>query len=168
MKIRPVLAHVGAVAVAAAAGGVFTDADSAWYRSLKKPRWQPPAKLFGPVWSALYATIAVSGSTVWAKSDDEQRRQWAKALAVNLVLNATWSGSFFRSHKLTFAAIHAALLEISTVDLIRRAKAVSAPAAVALVPYAAWGGFAFVLNADIARRNGKGLARIVDALNLKN
>lgn len=164
MKIRPVLAHVGAVAVAAAAGGVLTDANSAWYRSLKKPRWQPPAKLFGPVWSALYATIAYSGSAVWAKSDDEQRRQWAKALTVNLLLNATWSASFFRSHKLVFAAVHAALLELSTLDLIRRAKAVSAPAAAALVPYAAWGGFAFVLNADIAGRNGTVLTRIGDAL----
>lgn len=31
-----------------------------WYQSLIKPDWAPPAWLFGPVWSVLYAIIAVS------------------------------------------------------------------------------------------------------------
>ncbi|MEO7125682.1 MAG: TspO/MBR family protein [Nakamurella sp.] len=167
MKMRPVLAHAAAVSAAAIAGGLLTNPTSAWYRTLAKPRWQPPAKLFGPVWSGLYATIAYAGSAVWSKSNDEQRKQWARALTVNLVLNATWSGSFFRSHNLVFAAVHASLLEASTLDLIRRARTVSAPAAAALVPYAAWGGFALALNVDIARRNSTSLGHFVDALHSK-
>jgi len=31
-----------------------------WYQTLIKPPWAPPAWLFGPVWSVLYAIIAVS------------------------------------------------------------------------------------------------------------
>lgn len=31
-----------------------------WYSTLIKPDWAPPAWLFGPVWSVLYAIIAVS------------------------------------------------------------------------------------------------------------
>jgi translocator protein len=31
-----------------------------WYQTLIKPKWAPPAWLFGPVWSVLYMLIAVS------------------------------------------------------------------------------------------------------------
>ena len=31
-----------------------------WYASLIKPEWAPPAFLFGPVWTVLYAVILVS------------------------------------------------------------------------------------------------------------
>ena len=31
-----------------------------WYQTLVKPSWAPPAWLFGPVWSVLYAIIIVS------------------------------------------------------------------------------------------------------------
>jgi len=31
-----------------------------WYQTLIKPSWAPPSWLFGPVWSVLYALIAIS------------------------------------------------------------------------------------------------------------
>jgi len=31
-----------------------------WYQTLIRPEWAPPAWLFGPVWSVLYALIAIS------------------------------------------------------------------------------------------------------------
>ena len=31
-----------------------------WYSTLIKPAWAPPAALFGPVWSVLYAIIILS------------------------------------------------------------------------------------------------------------
>ncbi len=33
---------------------------NSWYQELIKPEWAPPSWLFGPVWSVLYAVIAVS------------------------------------------------------------------------------------------------------------
>ncbi len=35
-----------------------------WYQTLIKPDWAPPAWLFGPVWTVLYAVIIVSFSYV--------------------------------------------------------------------------------------------------------
>jgi len=31
-----------------------------WYQTLIKPQWAPPSWVFGPVWSVLYAIIALS------------------------------------------------------------------------------------------------------------
>lgn len=31
-----------------------------WYQNLIKPTWAPPSWLFGPVWSILYAIIAIT------------------------------------------------------------------------------------------------------------
>jgi len=31
-----------------------------WYQTLIKPTWAPPSWVFGPVWSVLYAIIAIS------------------------------------------------------------------------------------------------------------
>jgi len=42
-----------------------------WYQNLVKPSWAPPAWVFGPVWTVLYAVIAVSfgwaGYLFWKK-----------------------------------------------------------------------------------------------------
>ena len=46
-----------------------------------------------------------------------------------------------------------ALLTASGLDLARRSARVNRPAGAALLPYAAWCGFATVLSAAIARRN---------------
>ncbi|WP_328549222.1 tryptophan-rich sensory protein [Streptomyces platensis] len=43
------VATAAAVAAAAVIGSRAVDPDSAWYRSLEKPRWQPPSWAFGVV-----------------------------------------------------------------------------------------------------------------------
>lgn len=146
-------AHIGAVTAAAVAGGVASGSGSTWYRHLRRPRWQPPASVFGPVWTGLYALIAYAGGTAWNNSSPQQRRRFTTAYAANLALNAGWTWTFFRARRLPLAAAHAAAIEVSTLDLIRRAQRSSPRAAAALVPYAVWNAFATALSTDLARRN---------------
>ncbi len=38
-----------------------------WYATLIKPTWAPPASVFGPIWTVLYAIIAISFGYVFYK-----------------------------------------------------------------------------------------------------
>lgn len=145
------------VAATALAGGLFTDPSSGWYRRLRKPSFQPPASAFAPVWTSLYALITVSAAATIADAReagrDAEADEFQRALAVNLGLNASWSGVFFRGHALVPATLTAGLLALSSADLARRAAGHGGGKAAALAGYAAWCGFATVLSAALALRN---------------
>lgn len=136
----------------AVAGGLATDPGSRWFRRLDKPAWYPPPATFGVVWTGLYAGIAWAAGEVLDRSGSD-RHVFARALAVNLALNAGWTPLFFRAHRPWAATAECAALAVSSADLARRAARVSTPAAAVLAPYAAWSAFATALSAAIARRN---------------
>ena len=146
-----------AVGMTALAGSLLTDPDNPWYRSLRKPTWQPPSAAFPIVWTALYATVAVATAAAIADAEEagepERAAQVRKALAVNLPLNAAWSGLFFRSRSLPAATAGAVALAASSADLARRAGPTGPGKAVGLGLYAAWCAFASVLSAELSRLN---------------
>ena len=143
----------GATVITAAAGGAATDVDSAWYRRLRKPPFQPPGPLFGLAWTVLYALIAVSAGRALHRLPKGRRRPYATALGVNLVLNVGWSWIFFRGHSPAAATVEILALQASNIDLARRTTRIDRTAGLLLAPYLAWVGFASVLTGDILRRN---------------
>ena len=154
MKRGTLVRTAAAAAATAVAGAVATDPSSSWYRRLDKPRWQPPGAVFGPVWTALYADIAVTSAVALDGARDERERTaLQRALAVNLVLNGAWSWLFWRGRRPWLAAGEAAVLAVSSGDLVRRIARVRPAAGAALAPYAAWCAFATALSTEIARRN---------------
>ena len=152
------LARTSAVVGAAAVvGSLLTDPTSRWYRRLDKPSWQPPAGAFPVVWTALYATTAVvtarASAELAERGDTAEAKDLERALVANMVLNAGWSGLFFRAHRLGLATAGAAALAASSADLARRVGSTGKGKAAGIGAYAAWCGFATVLTAAIARRN---------------
>lgn len=163
MKLMTVLWTAAATAATAVAGGVATDPDGAWYRRLRKPKWQPPAIAFPVVWTALYADLAVSSAValdssggedgVGSKTMKRELTAYRSALAANLVLNAAWSWLFWRARRPWVAAAECAVLTASSADLVRRTYILNRGAGVALAPYAAWCGFATALSTAVAGLN---------------
>lgn len=150
---------------AAVAGSIATSkgVDSDWYQRLEKPDFQPPPTAFPIAWTLLYADIAVTSASVQTELAEQQRRGWAdaerqerayrRALTLNLLLNAGWSYTFFAKKDTGSATLVATALTVSSADLIRRAGSAGRGQALALVPYAAWCGFATVLSAKIHQLN---------------
>lgn len=146
------MAFAGISALAAASGDVST-AKSRWYRRLKKPPFQPPAWVFGPVWSVLYPMIAYSGYRVWKRRDAAGRRGALAWWGAQMGLNALWSRLFFKHRTPAAALVDIGLMLPSIALYVNAARKVDKPAAWLMAPYLGWVGFASVLNEEIVRRN---------------
>ena len=123
-----------------------------WYRRLRKPAWSPPAWLFGPVWTLLYALMGIAAWLV-AGGRRDGRGPALAAFGAQLALNAAWTPIFFglRRPGLALLEIGATLLAVAaTTALFLRQRPL---AGVLLLPYLAWTAFATLLNAEIWRRN---------------
>lgn len=142
-----------AVAAAAVIGSLVTRPDSRWYRSLDKPRWQPPAAAFPIVWTTLYGLLAVAGARALDRTEDGSRARFARAFGTNLILNAGWTVVFFGARAPRAALAEIATLNASNLSLLVRAWRADRAAGLAIAPYAAWTAFATALNASIVRRN---------------
>lgn len=154
---RNLLVAGAAVAACAVVGALATKPESNWYKGLDLPDWQPPTIAFPVVWTALYADLAVSTAATLTSLDrddsPEKRSAYLRAVGGNLVLNAAWSWLFWRSKRPALATLECAALTLSSVDLARRSAKREPLAGAALLPYAAWCGFATVLSGAIALRN---------------
>ena len=75
------LAWLGLVFVAAAAGALASVDAASFYHQLNKPSWAPPASAFGPVWSVLYALMGLSAWLVW-REQGKKPVAWALSLFI--------------------------------------------------------------------------------------
>lgn len=136
---------------AAAFGSQFMPGE--WYAALKKPSWNPPNWIFGPVWSALYTMMAVAAWLVWRRGGFWVNRLPLSLFLTQLLLNALWSWLFFglKNPALAFGEIVLLWLGIGAPLLAfwPRQRA----AAWLLVPYLAWVGFASGLNFTLWQLN---------------
>lgn len=154
--MRPTtLATTGAAVLATAVVGGLASrpAQSAWFANLRKPSFQPPRQVFPIVWPLLYADIAVVSASAIDDLLEQGRRDEARTysalLALNLILNASWSWLFFDRRRIGTSAVAAAVLAASSADLTRRAVGVSGAPAGALGLYPLWCAFATLLSTRI-------------------
>lgn len=142
--------------LAAYVGSIFTpEPGSAWYyQELVKPSWNPPDWLFPPVWSLLFLMMAVSLWLVLKEGPGNPKVKFAVVVfAVQLLLNMSWSASFFGMQNPLQGLVVIVLLWLSIVATIVQFRAISAVAAYLLVPYLLWVSFASFLNFTIWQLN---------------
>ncbi|PWW00456.1 TspO/MBR related protein [Hoeflea marina] len=124
----------------------FLTAPGEWYRTLAKPAFNPPNWIFGPVWTVLYVMVAVAGARVW-NLDPSGRAM--KAWVVQMALNFAWSPLFFAAQRPDLALPVVVALFAAILVFIASTWRTERPSALLFVPYAAWVGFASLLNASI-------------------
>jgi len=158
MKQRGLLKLLASIAIvwgAAAIGSVFTaPAIQTWYPTLRKPWFNPPNYIFGPVWTILYTLMGIALFLVWRKGTDTPRVKPALAVfGVQLGLNVLWSVLFFGLRSPLLGLIDIGLLWMAILATIILFFPISVPASLLLIPYVLWVSFAAVLNYFIVRLN---------------
>ena len=124
-----------------------------WYAALRKPSWNPPSWLFGPVWTALYLMLATAAWLVWRRGGWAGQRRALTLYLVQLALNAAWTPLFFGLKMPGIAFAEIILLLAAVVTTAFAFRRVNKAAGALLVPYIAWVSFAGFLNFTLWRLN---------------
>jgi tryptophan-rich sensory protein len=148
LAVVPVLA-------AGALGSVATTPNiPTWYAGLEKPGFTPPNWVFAPVWTILYLMMAYAAWRILSLPPESPGRSGAlAAFFVQLALNAAWSWAFFALHS-PLAGLCVIVLLLLTIGItIAWFWPLDRAAALLLVPYLAWVGYATALNVAVWRLN---------------
>jgi tryptophan-rich sensory protein len=125
------------------------------YQELIKPTWSPPAWIFGPVWTVLYAIMAISFGKVFYRAFFTKDLSLTVALPfiLNLIFNFsfTWVQFGLKNNALASADILLVLATLiwAMVSVYPHMKWV----ALANIPYLLWVSFATVLQLSITFLN---------------
>ncbi|MDO8593850.1 MAG: TspO/MBR family protein [bacterium] len=124
------------------------------YQKLIQPAWAPPAWLFGPIWTLLYAIIAVTYGTVFYKAFTGAL-PWKVALpfALNLVFNFSFTYFQFGLKNNYLAAADILLVLATLIWALVAIYPYIKWVALANIPYLLWVSFATVLQLTITVLN---------------
>lgn len=149
----PTVVAVAAALFLAVGGALLTPIDD-WYRTLRKPRWNPPNWAFGPAWTIILGLWAWSGVLAWNGAETTCERATVLALfGINAACHLAWSPLFFKLRRPDWAAIDVIFLWLSLLALLVGVRPLSVLASWLIVPYFAWVSFAACLNFVIVRLN---------------
>ncbi len=152
---RLALAVLPVIAASGLGGLVTRAAVPVWYAGLARPAFNPPNWVFGPVWTVLFAMIALSAYRILSLAPGTPgRREALWAYALQLALNTAWSFAFFGLQSTLAGLVVIVPLLAAILLTIRLFWPLDRVAAWLLVPYAAWVSYATVLNAALWWLNG--------------
>jgi len=147
------LAVAGCVILGGLSGLLSGSGTSSWYDSLETSSLTPAPWVFGVIWPVLYALMGLSAWIIWRLPDDPARTHGLALFVVQFVVNLAWSPVFFGAQLVGLALMLAGLLFVLVALTIWRFYGLSRFAAVLLLPYLIWSGFAFYLTFFIWMNN---------------
>jgi tryptophan-rich sensory protein len=148
--VKLVIAVALPVAVGALSGFATARGVSTWYPTLVKPSFNPPAWVFGPVWTVLYIMMGVAAYLVWLRGMNVDGVGPAlTSFLIQLALNGLWSILFFGMQQPGWALVEIIVLWTAIGVTIWLFWRVAPFAGALLLPYWAWVSFATVLNAAL-------------------
>jgi Tryptophan-rich sensory protein (mitochondrial benzodiazepine receptor homolog) len=136
-----------------AVGALASIQARSFYVELSQPSWAPPGYVFGPVWTALYALMAVAAWLVWREGGFQRHKSALSLFLVQLLVNGLWSWLFFAWYLGAYAFIDILILWVLNVATIIAFWRVRPLTGALLIPYLLWVSFAAFLNYSVWQLN---------------
>ncbi len=125
-----------------------------WYEQLAKPSWAPPAWVFGPVWTVLYAGIVVTfGAAVYLFATSQISWIVLFPFLLNIVFNIAFTPLQFGLRNNLLALFDILLILLTLIWAMLRIYPVAPWISLANIPYLLWVAFATVLQSSITWLN---------------
>jgi len=138
IKTLLVITNISLVAIYAIGSGLWVNSGDGFYRSLKRPFWQPPDFLFGIAWPYNFLVLIIAGIIIANNAGNLFRISYTIAFAFSVVTALVWAHSFYVQHNLTLAAISLAVTALFTVPMVAIAFQTDWKIGLALIPYQLW------------------------------
>ncbi len=124
-----------------------------WFDALRKPGFMPPGWLFGAAWTFLYILLGLVLAGLIHARGAHGRGLAIFLFLVQLALNYAWSPVFFGAHEVGLALLIVLAMIALTLILFFLVWRIRRMAALLLLPYLAWLGFAAALTFEVDRLN---------------
>lgn len=157
MEMNSYAVLVGSLVLALSAGGIGSIATvksiPTWYVNVRKPSWNPPNRVFAPVWTLLYILMGTAAWFAWRQVGFQTT--WVSLYLTQFALNVAWSFIFFSMHRPGWAFAEIVLMWLSILLTMVEFWRIETTAGILFIPYLAWVTFASFLNWTIWRLNPK-------------
>ncbi len=127
--------------------------ESKFFKSLKKPKIQPPDWVFTPVWILLYSIMVVSLILILNAPPNYLKLSAYSIFVVQLTINFSWSPVFFEMKKIRTAFWLSLLLLVTVGIMIVIFFKISPHAGIINIPYFIWCFYASILNYMLWQEN---------------
>lgn len=127
--------------------------DNPWFVQLAKPQIMPPNWAFPVAWSAIYVLMGLALAMVINARGSTVRTPALIVFAIQMALNLAWTPVFFGMHQVDTALLIIAALVVMVLLTVVLFWRVRKSAAILLLPYLAWLGFAGTLLYRIDQLN---------------
>jgi tryptophan-rich sensory protein len=124
-----------------------------WFDALAKPGLMPPGWAFGLAWTILYILLGLALAMVLHARGARGRRFALALFVAQLLLNFAWPTVFFALHQVDVALAMLALMLLLAAVAAGLFARIRTTAALLMLPYLAWLGFAALLTWQVAQLN---------------
>ena len=94
----------------------WVDSTSGWWRSLRKPAWQPPDWVFGTIWPYNFLMLAVASFALATSGTDYVL--WTLTFAESVLASVWWGYEFYRSRNFVRASVALGITALSTFPMM--------------------------------------------------